>query len=57
MSTGSSFAAPVSISDYPTDDADWDSPEYYQTLAMTDVDDDGELEVCGRASDGIRCSR
>ncbi|MBS2028632.1 MAG: VCBS repeat-containing protein [Deltaproteobacteria bacterium] len=56
LSSGSGFPTQVtgpSISD----SADWNSPQYYSTIRMVDVDGDGKADVCGRAKAGIVCWR
>ena len=35
----------------------WASVEHYQTIVLTDVDGDGNKDVCGRDYDGIYCAR
>jgi hypothetical protein len=34
----------------------WQSPHYYRTIRLVDVNGDGRADACGRASNGIHCA-
>lgn len=53
-STGEGFGAPIEGPAW-SDAAGWRRPEYWATIRVVDVDGDGRADVCGRASDGLRC--
>jgi hypothetical protein len=38
-----------------SDDNGWDEPRYYQTIAMTDLDNDRRRDLCARSKDGLNC--
>src|SRR6185437_16377451 len=55
-STGSAFGSGYfATSDY-NDAQGWNSPYYYPSLRLADVNGDGKPDVCGRGSGGISCS-
>ncbi len=33
------------------------SPSYWETIDFADIDDDGDLDVCGRGKNGVFCAR
>lgn len=53
-STGAGFDAPFSLAEI-SDAAGFDEPSRYGTIRMGDVNGDGMLDVCARASSGVRC--
>jgi GH25 family lysozyme M1 (1,4-beta-N-acetylmuramidase) len=53
-STGHGFGAPFAI-DALADDAHGDRPNQYRTIRFADVDGDGRMDLCFRASGGVRC--
>jgi MYXO-CTERM domain-containing protein len=52
LSEGTKFGAEVSTDEY-SDSRGFDTPEYYTTLQMGDLDGDGKADVCGRGAAGI----
>ncbi|HVH41699.1 MAG TPA: GH25 family lysozyme [Labilithrix sp.] len=39
-----------------TDDKGWSQPSSYTTMQLADVNGDGKLDICGRASSGLVCN-
>ncbi len=56
LSTGSSFGPLILGEHYFSDTNGWSDSRYYNSLRLADVNGDGRLDVCGRASDGIHCA-
>lgn len=59
LSTGSSFYsasgwAPVWTTDF-SDAAAWNTPGYYSSIRLVDVDGDGRADACGRSIIGVVC--
>ena len=53
-SEGTSFGA--SFNGPPLSDAHgWNKPEYYSTIRLADVDNDGKADLCARSSTDFRC--
>lgn len=55
-STGAAFGASYSATGDYTDAQGWNSPYYYPSLRLADINGDGKPDVCGRGSGGISCS-
>lgn len=57
LSNGSSFGAYVGpINGAFSDAGDWESPAYYVSIRLADVNGDGKIDVCGRGPAGIYCT-
>ena len=54
LSTGDGFG-PAIVLDALSDAAGFDELENYATIALADVDGDGDRDVCARADEGISC--
>lgn len=55
-STGSSFANYRLVSNTFSDAGNWNKVEYYSTLRVADIDNDGISEICARGSNGVHCA-
>ena len=55
-STGKGFGGAV-VGPPLSDAKGWNSPYYYGTIRMGDIDGDGKADLCARAAAGIRCWR
>jgi RHS repeat-associated protein len=55
LSTGNGFSNESWAGPGWSDASGWNKPEYYATIQYPDINGDGKADVCGRASDGIRC--
>ena len=56
VSDGAGFPTRV-IGPALSNDAGWDDPAFYPSIAMPDIDGDGRDDLCARASAGVRCWR
>ena len=54
MSNGAGFDAAVSGPAW-SDDAGWAAFEYYSTIRVVDLDNDGRADLCGRSTQGLAC--
>jgi len=54
LSTGAGFGAAI-VLDALSDDNGWADLSNYATIALADVDGDGDRDVCGRADTGVFC--
>jgi MYXO-CTERM domain-containing protein len=54
LSTGTAFGARLSTASM-SDSTGWNSPEYYTTIQMADVNGDGNADVCGRGASAFLC--
>jgi MYXO-CTERM domain-containing protein len=54
LSDGAGFPTQV-LGPHISDNADWNHPQYYETIRMVDIDGDGRDDLCGRAKAGIVC--
>jgi hypothetical protein len=55
QSTGSSFGTERVWQSSFSDASGWNAAQYYSTLRLVDVNNDGKADVCGRGADGIAC--
>jgi MYXO-CTERM domain-containing protein len=55
LSTGGGFGEAV-VGPGWADDVGWSDHDNYSTIRMADLDGDGALDVCARATAGIRCA-
>jgi len=56
LSDGAAFGSLDLWSDTFSDENGWTNVDQYATLRFPDLNGDGMADVCGRASDGIRCA-
>lgn len=57
MSNGSSFVGGFTLNMPAFSDANgWNVERFYRTIALVDVNHDGNADVCGRGGDGIYCA-
>ncbi len=54
LSTGSGFGQEYSISAF-SDANGWNKPAQFRTIRIGDINGDGRMDICGRASDGVKC--
>lgn len=52
--TGAGFG-PAIPSTHFSDGAGWSKERFYSTLRLADIDGDGKVDLCARASAGLRC--
>jgi hypothetical protein len=55
LSSGTTFGAATQWDTAFSDANGWNAALYYSTLAYPDLNDDGKVDVCGRAFSGIAC--
>lgn len=55
LSTGNGFGPAIAGPAWSTDSG-WGDYDNYSTIRLSDVDGDGDLDVCGRANKGIVCA-
>jgi hypothetical protein len=56
VSSGSSFATPSLWSSTYSDAGGWNTPSAYSTIKLSDLDADGQWDICGRATGGLKCA-
>ena len=56
LSSGTSFGTAAVWQASFSDANQWNLPQYYSTIRLTDVDNDGVADVCGRGIAGINCA-
>lgn len=54
LSTGDAFSTAIAGPTWSNANG-WDKLEYWSTIRMADIDNDGAADLCGRASTGVIC--
>lgn len=56
LSSGSGFGAASIWSSTYSDAGGWNSQGYYSTIQLSDLNNDGRADVCGRGGSGLKCA-